>query len=139
MDRAEVEEKLALLEQYKALLERLAKQDEALRAEIEEHMRARDTLARLDAMKKGDEMLVPIGANCFIYASVKNAKKSLSSVGAGIAVDDTVKNTMKRLDDAIKGLNDAGQKVAQRVSEVECKARELAAEVDKAYREMAPQ
>ena len=136
MERAEIEEKLALLEQYKALLERLGKQDEALRGEVEEHMRARDTLAKLDTMKKGDEMLVPVGANCFIYAGVKNATKSLSSIGAGIAVEDTLKNTIVRLDGAVKDLNDAGQKIAQRVSEVECKARELAAEVDKAYREM---
>ena len=139
MDRAEIEEKLSLLEQYKALLEKLAKQDEGLRGEIEEHMRARDTLAKLDEMRNGDEMLVPVGANCFIYASVKNATKTISSVGSGIAIEDTVKNTIARLDGAIKDLNDVGQKLAQRVTEVECKARELAAEVDKAYREMPQQ
>jgi prefoldin alpha subunit len=137
MEQAELEDKLALLEQYRAMMERLAKQDESLRAELEEHMRARDTLQRLDGMKKGEELLVPIGANCFVYASVKNARKVINSVGAGVAVEDTVKKAIERLDASVKNLNEAGQKLAERVQEMDCKARELAAEVDKAYREMS--
>lgn len=137
MEQAELEDKLAMLEQYKQLLERLAKQDEALRGEMEEHMRARDTLQRIDTMKKGGEILVPIGANCFVYASVKNAKKVLNSVGAGIAVEDTIKKAVERLDETIKQLGEAGQKLAERVQEMDGKARELAAEVDKAYHEMS--
>ncbi|MFH0815650.1 MAG: prefoldin subunit alpha [Methanobacteriota archaeon] len=136
MEQAELEDKLALLEQYKTLLERLAKQDEGLRAELEEHMRARDTLQRLDQMKKGEELLVPIGANCFVYASVKNARKVINSVGSGVAVEDTVKKAIERLDDAVKQLNEAGQKLAERVQEMDGKARELAAEVDQAYQQM---
>ena len=107
------------------------------RAELEEHMRARDTLQRLDQMKKGEELLVPIGANVFIYASVKNARKVIDSVGSGVAVEDTVKKAIERLDDSVKQLNEAGQKLAERVQEMDCKARELAAEVDKAYQQMA--
>jgi prefoldin alpha subunit len=137
MEQAELEDKLAMLEQYKQALERLAKQDEALRAELEEHMRARDTLQRIDGMKKGGELLVPIGANCFVYASVKNAKKVINSVGAGVAVEDTIKKAVERLDDSIKQLGEAGQKLAERVQEMDCKARELAADVDKAYHEMS--
>jgi prefoldin alpha subunit len=136
MEQAELEDKLALLEQYKQLLERMAKQDESLRAELEEHMRARDTLQRLDLMMKGEELLVPIGANCFIYASVKNARKVINSVGSGVAVEDTVKKAIERLDDAVKVLGDAGQKLAERVQEMDGKARELAAEVDLAYQQM---
>jgi prefoldin alpha subunit len=137
MEQAELEDKLAMLEQYKQALERLAKQDEALRAELEEHMRARDTLQRIDGMKKGGELLVPIGANCFVYASVKNAKKVINSVGAGVAVEDTIKKAVERLDDSIKQLGEAGQKLAERVQEMDAKARELAADVDKAYHEMS--
>jgi prefoldin alpha subunit len=136
MEKAELEDKLALLEQYKTLMDRLAKQDESLRAELEEHMRARDTLQRIDGMKKGAEMLVPVGANCFVYASVKNAKKVICSVGAGVAVEDSVKKAVERLDETIGELNEAGQKLAERVQEMDGKARELAAEVDQAYQQM---
>jgi prefoldin alpha subunit len=139
MNRQEIEEKLGVLEQYRTLLERLARQDEALRAEVEEHMRARDTLQKIGEMKRGDEVLVPIGANCFVYASVRNAKTVMCSIGAGVASEEPVARAMERLDRAIKDLNEAGQKVTQRVSEIECKARELAAEVDQAYQEPAKQ
>ena len=133
MNEEELRQGVAELEAYQAQLDSLKKQDEILRINIEEFMRARDTLDGIKGNKKGDEILVPIGANFFVKARIEDPGNVISNLGATVAAGETTEKAVERLDKHVKELNDAGQKLAQNVAELESKAAMLTQELQKEY------
>ena len=77
---------LAVLDQYREQLEALAQQQEIVRASLEEHMRARETLLRYQQAGKGAEVLVPVGANAFVVASSLETEKAFVGIGSDLVL-----------------------------------------------------
>ncbi len=133
MNEEELRQGVAELEAYQAQLDSLKKQDDILRINMEEFMRARDTVDGIKGNKKGDEILVPIGANFFVKARIEDPGNVISNLGATVAAGESTDKAMERLDKHVEELNDAGQKLAQNVAELESKAAMLTQELQKEY------
>lgn len=133
MKEEEIRKKVGELEIYRLQLDSLGKQDEILRINLEEFMRARDTLQGMKEQKKGDRILVPIGANFFVHAKVDDVGKVISNIGSTVVVEEKIDDAQKRLDKHINELNNAGQELARKVSELEAMSVALTQELQEAY------
>jgi prefoldin alpha subunit len=124
---------VAEYEVLRAELEALARQDELLRLSIEEHMRAKETMVRYQKGGKGAEILVPIGANSFLFAEVRDPDKALVGVGSDLSVEDTMENAIKRLERIIEELAAAAEGTAKKIAETSEKISEKSAIVRELY------
>lgn len=124
---------VAVLEQYRAQIEALAQQQEIIRISLEEHMRARETLVRYQEAGKGAEILVPLGANSFVVAEVKDPEKAFVNIGADLLVHDSIPTQMERLDARIKSIADAANAIGQRLEELQRRAEAQSAAIQGMY------
>jgi len=130
---AELRRGLAVLDQYREQLESLAQQQEIVRVSLEEHMRARETLVRYQEAGKGAEVLVPVGANAFVMAEVKDATKALMGIGSDLIVFDEIPKQIERLDARIKSISEAVGAIGQRLAELQQRAENQSASVQSLY------
>ncbi len=101
------------------------KQIDSLSAQIQivenKRMEMDSTIETMDSLKEnkiGTEILVPIGSNSFVRAELRDNKKIIVGIGAGISVEKTIdeakeilksrnkelENTMNKLQSAIIGI-----------------------------------
>lgn len=134
MDERQIKEKAATLELYQAQLDSLVRQSEMLRMTLEDGARTRDTLDNIMKLRRRSELLVPIGANFFIYCTVKSAKKVLSSIGGGVVVEEDAEKALTRLEKRLSETRETNQQIAKAISEIEERARQILSELQHAYR-----
>ncbi len=130
---ADLRRGLAVLDQYREQLEALAQQQEIVRVSLEEHMRAKETLLRYKEAGKGAEVLVPVGANAFLVAEVKDADKAFVGVGSDVILFDDIPKQVERLDARIKSITDAMTAIGQRLAELQQRAESQGAAVQSLY------
>jgi prefoldin alpha subunit len=130
---AELRRGLAVLDQYREQLESLAQQQEIVRVSLEEHMRARETLVRYQEAGKGAEVLVPVGANAFLVAEVKDSTKALMGIGSDLIAFDDIPKHIERLDARIKSISEAVAAIGQRLAELQQRAESQSASVQSLY------
>ncbi len=130
---AELRRGLAVLDQYREQLEALGQQQEIIRVSLEEHMRAKETLLRYKEAGKGAEVLVPVGANAFLVAEVKDAGKAFMGVGSDVVLFDDIPKQIERLDARIKSISEAMTAVGQRLAELQQRAESQGAAVQGLY------
>ncbi|HKZ99950.1 MAG TPA: prefoldin subunit alpha [Thermoplasmata archaeon] len=124
---------IAVLEQYRAQIDALAQQQEIIRVSLEEHMRARETLSRTREAGKGKEVLMPVGAQSFVVAEVRDADKAFVGIGSDLVVYDEIPTQIERLDARIKSITDAANAVGQRLAELHRRADAQGAFVEDMY------
>src|SRR5256886_7250508 len=124
---------IAVLDQYRAQIETLAQQQEIIRISLEEHMRARETLARYREAGKAAEVLVPIRANSFLVAQPKDIDKAFVSIGSDLLVYDDIDRQAERLDGRIKSITEAANAIGQRLGELQRRAEAHRAAVQGLY------
>ena len=130
---ADLRRGLAVLDQYREQLEALAQQQEIVRVSLEEHMRARETLLRYEQAGKGAEILVPVGANAFLVAEVKDPANAFVGVGSDLVLFDDIPKQLERLDGRIKSIGDAMTAIGQRLADLQQRAENQSASVQGLY------
>jgi prefoldin alpha subunit len=124
------------LEALRAQLENLAKQEELIQVTLEEYSRAREALEDLKGKKKGDKILVPIGANCWVHAVLGDTSKGIASIGSNLAVGQSFDNIISRLDSQLEEIVEASKEVSARRAGMDAKAAELTQMLQTVYAEM---
>ena len=130
---AELRRGLAVLDQYREQLEALGQQQEVVRVTLEEHMRARETLLRYQEAGNGAEVLVPVGANAFVVAEVKDPSKAFVGIGSDVVLFDDIPKQIERLDQRIKAISEAVATIGQRLAELQQRAENQGAAVQGMY------
>ncbi len=95
-----------------------------LRATLEDVLRARETLARAAEAGVGAELLMPIGANSFVFGKLKDADRVIVGIGSDVAVDVPIPEAIERLDARAKAIEEAERGLAARMAELEAGAQE---------------
>jgi prefoldin alpha subunit len=130
---------MAVLQQYQAQLEAYARQEEVLRVTLEEFVRARETMARYQQADKGAEVLVPIGANSFVYAEVGNPDRVIVGIGSNVSVEEGIPTALEKLEARIKDIEGAREGTLQRLVELQAKAEEQGRVVEGLYAKLQSQ
>lgn len=137
MAEAELRQAMAALETTRARMDALARQEELLRSSLQEYQRARNTMAEYAEAPEGTEILVPIGANSFLFASVRDVDRCLVGLGAEVALEDTLEKSLERLDNRIEQLTEVHENLVDQIGQMENQANEQAARVQQMYEQGA--
>lgn len=133
MANEDLQRAVAEYERQRGELDALARQDELLKLSLEEYMRAKETMTRYQKGGKGAEILVPIGANSFLFAEIRDPEKAVVGVGSDLNVVESMDDAIKRLEGRIEDLNAAEKGIAERIVEVSEKVRENSEIVKELY------
>lgn len=125
MNEQELRQAMSTLEIFRAQLESIAQNQQLIQISLEELERARETLNQYQKAKEGDEMLVPIGGNSFVFAKVATNSKAIVGVGTGISVEKSMEEAIKTMDDRSKELFDTMSKLNERRMAIEEQANVL--------------
>lgn len=135
-EETDLRENMMRLETAKAQLEGLAKQQELIQLAIEEHVKARETVKSLAKSVPGDEMMIPIGADSYIYAKASEKKDVTIGVGSAVSVQRGAEEAEKILDARVEELAQAFQKVADMAAQTEGAIQELSDKVQRQYEQI---
>lgn len=125
MNEQELRQAMSALELFRAQLESIAENQQLIQISLEELGRARETLNQFQKAKEGDELLVPIGGNSFVFAKVATNAKAIVGIGTGISVEKSMDEAIKTMDDRSKELLDTMKKLNDRRLAIEEQANVL--------------
>ncbi|MDH7508731.1 MAG: prefoldin subunit alpha [Methanomassiliicoccales archaeon] len=136
MSEKELQESLALLDLYRAQIESLAEQQQIVQASIEEHMRAKSTLASISESEEGTEVLVPVGGNSFVFAKVASNRKAIVGIGSGVSVEKPMDEAVKTIESRLQELIDTFNKLGERRSALEAQSSQLTRKIQETYQKV---
>lgn len=137
MDEEEAREAAAMIESAKAQHEALMRQQEIIRLTIDEHRRAKETIENLAAKSPGEDVLIPIGADVLIHATISENRNAVIGVGADVSFERSPDESGKMMDVRVDDLNRALQRVSERVEQTEQSMQKLSEEIQKFYSQAA--
>jgi len=127
---------MAMLENARAQLDALSRQQELIQLAVEEHVRARETVKKTSGASEDSDTLVPVGADTYIHAKISDKNKIVLGVGAGISIQRTPEETERILDGKIDELSQAFKKISERASQLESMINELSDKIQNEYAAM---
>jgi prefoldin alpha subunit len=133
MNDDELRQALSVLDVYKAQLDALSQQAQILQMSLEETIRARETLKALADAKKGDDILIPIGAASFVSAKASGDKKAIVGIGGRISAEKDLESAVEFMNGSAKEISDALRKSGESMAELEMNAKNLSMAVQQEY------
>lgn len=106
MEDNELRQAVAAMEVYKERVEALSRQVQVLRVSLQEVSVATDALKAFKDAKEGDEIMVPVGASCFVTVKVTSNKNVVVGIGSDISVE-------KDSDEAIAYMEANGAEISE--------------------------
>lgn len=125
----EFQEAIARFRNYQAQAEAIAQQMAVVQGSVDEHNKAMTALDAIKALEKGAELLVPVGANCQIHASLGRNDRVIVSLGADVSVErapDDAAAILKKRRDELEGLR---TKLAEALGRIEEEMQKLQAKL----------
>lgn len=130
--QAELQTLVLKLRQYQAHAEQVSQELLLVRQAISEHDKAIETIKQLKAMKAGDELIVPIGANSSIYVTLSSTDKIIVRIGGGISAEKSPDSSLEYLGRVKTDLETTQQekgsllqKIEQEVQKLQLRLQEL--------------
>lgn len=130
------QQSLVYLESLKSQLEALGQQQEILRMAELEHSQARETLTKYQDLKDGDELLVPVGADSMVFASVADQSKVIINIGAKYAVEQSIEDSIITLGKRIDRIRENRDKTDKSMEGLRQQAEMLTLELQGMYRKL---
>lgn len=76
------------------------------------------TLEGLEKEKKEAPLVVPIGGGSYIEATLRSADKTIVGVGAGVAIEKTIKEAKENLGNRLSNLEKTKKSLQQQLTQV---------------------
>jgi prefoldin alpha subunit len=133
MNEKELTESIRTLEVYRMQLQELEQQIELIRNSLETHNRAKETMENYKNLEEGAETLIPIGADSFLFASVKQPNQAMLNIGSDVMIELDMDKAIGKLDERIEEMEGAMDQLNKKSNELTTIASELTAKVQEAY------
>jgi len=130
---AELRRAAANLEMVRGQMDALGRQAETLQIALDEVLRARETLRETQRAGAGRELLVPIGANGFVFGQLKDVERVIMGIGSDVAVEQTTTAAVERLEARAKAIEEAERGLAERMAQLEQHAEAHSQKVQELY------
>jgi prefoldin alpha subunit len=88
-----------------------------VRAAIGETTLAHDTLEGLKRLQNGDSVLIPVGAGSYVQMTIADSKKLIMGIGAGVAMEKNVENSVEELKSRLQELDKARTAIQQQLDQ----------------------
>ncbi|KYK33086.1 MAG: prefoldin subunit alpha [Theionarchaea archaeon] len=110
----------------------LASNIEMLSIYLQELATSKVTLEGIQTLKKGDEILVPIGASSFIRACIDDTERVIVGIGVNVSMNKTTEQALEELEERItftqskiRENDEKYRAVAARLEELSAKAQKI--------------
>ncbi len=123
-------------ELYKAQIKTLSENLELIELSILELNKVNQGLNIIKEAEEGSEILVPMGPDAFIKATVTDTKNVIIGIGSGVSAKKTVDEALLDLDERLKGLENVKKKSEDKLMLYTQKIEELAPRVQKMMAEL---
>lgn len=133
MDDNELRQALALMDAYKERVEAMSRQVQVLRMSLEEVSLALDAVKAFKDSKEGDEIMVPVGASCFIPVKVTGNKTVVTGVGTGISIQKTSQESIDYLEANSAEISEALKKSVDALNEAQQNLTAMSEAVQQEY------
>jgi len=130
MNESELRQAMSTLEIFRAQLDSITQNQQLVQISLEELGRAKETLVQYQKAQDGDELLVPIGGNSFVFAKVATTAKAIVGIGTGVSVEKPIDEAIKTMDDRAAELIDSMKKLTDRRMAIEEQASTLSQAVE---------
>lgn len=128
-DERALREALELGEAYRQQLAALDEQRAMLGGVIADYRRARESLAALDKVGAGEEVLLPLGGGAFVHATLANPGRVVSTLGAGVHAETPLADAIRRMEARIDSVAEAERRMAEESKRLEGELAELSRQV----------
>lgn len=129
MDEHEIEKTLNEYEYYRAQAEALKRNMDLINTSLAELEVIGKSLDEIKKLGKQNEILVPIGGDSFVKASIVDTEKILVGLGAGVVAEKDISNAKCNFEQRIKELEQVRGELAERWRAVSSKLEELAPKI----------
>ncbi len=117
VDDNELRQALALMDAYKDRVEALTRQVQVLRMSLDEVSMALEAVKAFKDAKEGDEIMVPVGASCYIPVKVTGNRTVITGIGSGISIQKTSDESVDYLDKSSAEIAEALKKSIETLNE----------------------
>ncbi len=135
-EKADLEKTLTEYEYYKGHIEALQESVGMIDASIAQLESTIESLNGASALKEGNEILIPVGSESFLSASIIDTETAIVGIGAGVAVRTGIKEAVVELGnrknelegvrkerlEALENVMAAAQKMAPKIQEMMSRA-----------------
>jgi prefoldin alpha subunit len=136
---SDIQNLLSILQNTNAQAEELRTQGELLRISLEEHRTAIETLESYRETKEGSEVLVPVGANAYLFANASSTKSAVTELGAGLSAALPIEVAVEKLRKRIEKIEGSRKKVLEGGARLEEQAASIEQQVQGLYQQMQGQ
>ncbi|KAA0002648.1 MAG: prefoldin subunit alpha [Thermoplasmata archaeon] len=125
---------LFLLQEYQERMDAIYQQVTIIEELLGEYRRVKSALEEISKAKKGEELLVPIGGNIFIHASLNDTSNVMAGVGGGVVTEKSINKAMTFVDKKIEELLKEEENLVKTSQEIRGKVEDISARLREAER-----
>ncbi len=139
VNQRELQQKASTLEVMKNEVEALQGQKQMLEEHINRHDEAKETMKNYKDEEEGTEVLVPIGADSYIYTEVSNNQEVLIGLGADLSAERDIEDALDIIERKKEKIGEEKKELEKQIEEISENAEELENEIRKEYQELQRQ
>ncbi|MBO8181424.1 MAG: prefoldin subunit alpha [Archaeoglobus sp.] len=125
----EIQEKLLILQQLQAEAESIQKKIFEIEIAESELDKTIETLEYFEGLEDGVDALMNLGAGVFAYVDVKESKKMLVDVGAGVVIEREVKEVIELLKKRKEKVGKGKEQYVQLLERIYSQAQQIQKEI----------
>ncbi|MEA2054063.1 MAG: prefoldin subunit alpha [Candidatus Thermoplasmatota archaeon] len=122
---------ILLLQEYQEKMDVVYQQVRLMEELLGEYRRVKSALEEISRTEKGRELLVPLGGNVFIHASIEDTSKVMTGVGGGVVTEKPIGKAMTFVDKKIDEFLKEEDKLIQISENIKVKVEELSRKLRK--------
>ena len=133
MNDSELRQAIALVDAYRERVEAMNRQVQVLRVSLEEVSIALESVKAFKDAKEGDEIMVPVGASCYIPVKVTGNRTVITNIGSGISVQKSSDESVEYLEANAAEINQALKKSVESLNEAQQNLAAMSETVQQEY------
>jgi prefoldin alpha subunit len=131
-----IEEMVHELNHHQANVEVLRTNVEAVEAQINQITITGVTLDGITKAEEGQEVLLPIGSNSFVFATIKDVQKVILGIGSDVAIETTIEKAQEKLAERLQELRGISTTLQNQLRTSLQRVEELRANMQEIYNKM---
>ena|SRR3989338_3415064 len=132
----ELQHKYIELQILKQQISQYVEQKQALDEKQGEMNATIEALRKIDTIKEGDEMWSSLGSSTFVRSDIKDTKKVLVAIGAGVVTKEPVERAIEILESRVKDLDALSTQIVEQANALLERINELEPQVQKLMEQM---
>jgi len=135
-EQKKIEQMVLELNQQQANADVLRTNVEAVEAQINQITITGVTLDGINKAEEGQDILLPIGSNSFVFATLQNVQKIILGIGSDVAIETSIEKAQEKLAERLQELRGISTTLQNQLRTTLQRIEELRATVQEVYNKM---